>query len=91
MIGERTHSIINSTSMCTPYYMLTSSLDFRSHDIIGKSVGLPNQIIDLDAPDISSISSRIIEGIKKRSLIVTHLISYKKEIAKSRKILLDLI
>lgn len=91
MIGERTHSIINSTSMCTPYFMLTSSLDFRSHDIIGKGVGLPNQVINLDTPDISQISSRIIEGIKKRSLIVTHLISYKNEIARSRKILLDLI
>ena len=91
MIGERTHSIINSTSMCTPYFMLTSSLDFRSHDIIGKGVGLPNQVINLDNPDIEVITNRILEGITNRVKIKQYLSDYKSTIAKSRKQLLSIL
>lgn len=85
MLGERTHSIINSTSMSTPYFMLTSSLDFRSHDIIGKGIGLPDQIIDLDNPKINDVALKIIAGIKNRFALKQHLISYQHTIEESRK------
>lgn len=91
MIGERTHSIINSTSMCTPYFMLTSSLDFRSHDIIGKGIGLPEQIIDLDNPNLRDVVKKIVKGIRNREQITAHLESYKKVVSKSREQLLELI
>ncbi len=91
MIGERTHSIINATSMCTPFFMLTSSLDFRSHDIIGNGIGLPEQIIDLDDPDMCYVKSKIVEGINNRELIKAHLISYKDVVVKSREKLISLI
>lgn len=91
MIGERTHSIINSTSMCTPYFMLTSTLDFRSHDIIGKGIGLPEQIIDLDNPNFNKVADKIIDGINNREQITAHLESYKNVVKKSREQLLELI
>lgn len=91
MIGERTHSIINSTSMCTPFFMLTSSLDFRSHDIIGKGIGLPQQIIDLDDPNFDRVSQKIIKGINNRQDIILHLTRYSGIVAKSREKMLTLI
>lgn len=91
VLGERTHSIINSTSMCTPYFMLTSTMDFRSHDIIGKGIGLPNQIIDLDNPNLSDLTLRIIEGINNRETLKKHLISYKRVVSESRSKLINLI
>lgn len=91
MLGERTHSIINATSMCTPYFMLTSSLDFRSHDIIGKGVGLPGQIIDLDNPDISCVTEMVLEGISKRDVIKKHLINYKQVVSLCRDKLMTLL
>ncbi len=82
VLGERTHSIINSTSMCTPYFMLTCKMDFRSHDIIGKGIGLPNQIIDLDSPRIDDVTATVIKGISNRKSIKQHLESYKSIVAK---------
>ena len=91
VLGERTHSIINSTSMCTPYFMLTCKMDFRSHDIIGKGIGLPNQIIDLDSPRIDDVTATVIKGISNRKSIKQHLESYKSIVAKSRETLLSII
>lgn len=91
MLGERTHSIINSTSMCTPYFMLTSSLDFRSHDIIGKGVGLPNQIIDFDSPELENVKQKIITGIISRNSIAKSLENYQDVVKLSRQKLLELL
>lgn len=61
VIGERTHSIINSISTATPFISLTCSADFRTHDIIGTGCGYTEQIIDLDIPDYN----KTIEIIEK--------------------------
>ena len=64
VIGERTHSIINSIATATPFVSLTCSADFRTHDIIDKGCGLAQQIYDLDYPDINvlfTIVERTIE------------------------------
>ena len=42
-------------------------MDFRSHDIIGKGIGLPNQIIDLDSPRIDDVTATVIKGISNRN------------------------
>lgn len=91
MLGERTHSIINSSSMCTPYFMLTSSLDFRSHDIIGKGIGLPSQIIDLDDPNLEFVKQRIVDGINNGVTIIETLKEYKNVVENSRQQLIRLL
>lgn len=55
MIGERTHSIINSISTATPFVSLTCSLDFRTHNIVGDMCGLPQQVYDMDYPDMTKL------------------------------------
>ena len=61
------------------------------NDIIGKVVGLPNQVINLDNPDIEVITNRILEGITNRVKIKQYLSDYKSTIAKSRKQLLSIL
>lgn len=64
MIGERTHSIINSISTSTPFLSLTCSADFRTHDIVGKGCGLEDYIYDMDNPDRTFVENRIMYIIK---------------------------
>lgn len=69
LIGERTHSIINSICVRTPFVNLTCSADFRSHDIIGDYCGLPSCIVDLDNPEDSVVSETIFSCIDNRKNI----------------------
>lgn len=66
MIGERTHSIINSISTSTPFVALTCAADFRTHDIVGKGCGLNGNIYDLDYPDLSKLESGILSILNNR-------------------------
>ena len=65
--------------------------DPKSRDIIGKGIGLPNQIIDLDSPRIDDVTATVIKGISNRKSIKQHLESYKSIVAKSRETLLSII
>lgn len=91
MIGERTHSVINSISMGTPFFMLTCSKDFRSHDIIGKGCNLPELIINLDNPVFEEITNTIVRGIINRDSIKSRLIKYRKIILNLRRLLIKSI
>lgn len=73
VIGERTHSIINSISEEIPFISLTSSKDFRTHDIIGYGCGLGEQIIDLDEPNLKEVQIKIVEDIQNRGVIKKNL------------------
>lgn len=59
MIGERTHSIINSISTATPFLSLTCSADFRTHDIVGKGCGLEDNVYDMDYPDVTFVENKV--------------------------------
>lgn len=70
-IGERTHSVIGSTSMYVPSLSITFSLDHRTHGIIGKMLGQKKWIYNIETLDFDSLISKIDnlwferEGIKK--------------------------
>lgn len=91
IIGERTHSIINSIAERTPFTMLTCSSDFRSHDIIEKGCNLAKLVIDLDNPDIDLVFNSIKSNIDAREKIHSSLIKIQENHLKSlyelRKIL----
>lgn len=70
MIGERTHSIINSIATTTPFVSLTCSADFRTHDIVGDGCGLPKQIFDLDNPNVCDLIEVIDTTIKGKSELI---------------------
>jgi polysaccharide pyruvyl transferase WcaK-like protein len=48
LVGERTHSLIGSVSVGTPFAALTNRQDTRTHGIIGEMCRCAGQIIDID-------------------------------------------
>lgn len=81
MIGERTHSIINSISTETPFVVLTCSADFRTHDIVGAGCGLRENIFDLDYPNLDKIEQTILFVLnnKSESIEVLHKVCLNNE------------
>lgn len=68
IVGERTHSIINSISTLTPFISMTCSADFRTHDIVGDGCKLPLQVYDMDYPDINvlvDLTDKTIENSRR--------------------------
>ena len=65
VIGERTHSIINSISIGTPFVAITNTQDKRTHDIVANMCGL-NYIINLDYSDVDGHSQFINETFAAR-------------------------
>ncbi len=57
LIGERTHSLIGSVSVATPFMALTNRQDTRTHGIIGEMCRCKHQIVDMDVAD-SSVAAR---------------------------------
>ena len=73
IIGERTHSIINSISCGVPFLNLTCSAYIRSHDIIDKDCGLGEYIINLDKPVLNDVITAIINVIDNRENVRTQI------------------
>jgi polysaccharide pyruvyl transferase WcaK-like protein len=48
LVGERTHSLIGSVSVGTPFAALTNRQDTRTHGIIGEMCRCEDQVIDMD-------------------------------------------
>ena len=48
LVGERTHSLIGSVSVGTPFAAMTNRQDTRTHGIIGRMCRCEPQIIDMD-------------------------------------------
>lgn len=69
VIGERTHSIINSIATSTPFVCLTCSADFRTHDIVGDGCKLPQQVYDLDNPDDKILFDLVDKTMAEKELL----------------------
>ncbi len=71
LVGERTHSLIGSVSVGTPFAAMTNRQDTRTHGIIGDMCGCEEQIVDMDIMDDEGASLRILglfearDGIRK--------------------------
>ena len=63
VIGERTHSIINSISTSTPFIVLTCSADFRTFDIVGHGCSMYDYIFNLDIPNLNEIEHKVLDII----------------------------
>lgn len=71
IIGERTHSIINSISCGIPFLNLTCSADIRSHDIIENDCGLGEFILDLDTPELEKTVNKVLNIVENKSSIIS--------------------
>jgi polysaccharide pyruvyl transferase WcaK-like protein len=59
LVGERTHSLIGSVSMGTPFAALTNRRDTRTHGIIGAMCQCEGQIVDMDSTSQQEAARRI--------------------------------
>ena len=69
VVGERAHSIIGSISVRTPFFALTGSMDYRTHDIVGDMCGCTEQIYDMDVLDGALAYERLIDAYDHREEI----------------------
>jgi len=69
VIGERTHSLIGSVSVATPFVGLTNRRDMRTHGIIGEMCRCKHQIVDMDVNDEQAAARRALESLESRASI----------------------
>jgi polysaccharide pyruvyl transferase WcaK-like protein len=68
LIGERTHSLIGSVAMGTPFVALTNRRDTRTHGIIGQMCRCSEHIVDMDVTGEEDISPRVLERFSQRDV-----------------------
>lgn len=66
VIGERTHCLIASVSVGTPFVGLTNGLDRRTHDIIGRISGCEAWLVDMDREACDSACAKATALFKER-------------------------
>jgi polysaccharide pyruvyl transferase WcaK-like protein len=59
LVGERTHSLIGSISVGTPFAALTNRQDTRTHGIVGEMCRCEDQMIDMDVAGEEAASRKI--------------------------------
>lgn len=80
LISERIHAVISAGVVGTPFMVLSVKQDMRAHDIIGKTLGMPNLIVNLNTPSLDNVCEVFIKlwgsklAIKKNLLQKTELI-----------------
>jgi polysaccharide pyruvyl transferase WcaK-like protein len=66
MIGERTHSLIGSVSVATPFWGITNTFDRRTHDILGDMCECESVLADIDDPSFGELSKHMLECFDQR-------------------------
>ena len=81
VVGERTHSLIGSVSVGTPFAGLTNRRDTRTHGIIADMCRCAEQIIDMDVTSAKDASVRVLELFDGRGAIREHLTGVRQELS----------
>lgn len=68
LVGERTHSLIGSVAMGTPFVALTNQRDNRTHGIIGRMCRCGEHIIDMDVTDEDEVPQMVLERFAQRDV-----------------------
>ena len=82
LVGERTHSLIGSVSVGTPFAALTNRQDTRTHGIIGEMCRCEDQIIDMDVVSEERASRKVQELFESRDAIRTSLGRIREELCR---------
>ncbi len=83
LVGERTHSLIGSTSVATPFAGLTNSSDKRTHEILGDMCHTEKQLIDMDITSVDILTKSVIEIYDNRDLIKNELLNTQIELSEN--------
>ncbi len=81
LVGERTHSLIGSVSVATPFMALTNRQDTRTHGIIGEMCRCKHQIVDMDVADSSVAARRAADLFASRASIRKSLQQIQQELS----------
>jgi polysaccharide pyruvyl transferase WcaK-like protein len=82
LVGERTHSLIGSVSVETPFVGLTNRRDTRTHGIVGDMCRCEEQVIDMDITSAEDTSARVLESFERRAVVREHLVQVQGELSK---------
>jgi polysaccharide pyruvyl transferase WcaK-like protein len=82
LVGERTHSLIGSVSVGTPFVALTNRQDTRTHGIIGEMCRCEEHIIDMDATGGPDASLKILKLFDARASTREALQQIRAELSK---------
>lgn len=66
LMGERTHSLIGSVSMGTPFVGLTNARDTRTHGIIGQMCQCATQLINIEEHHADTALAEILRNWSQR-------------------------
>ena len=69
VVGERTHSLIASVSVATPFMALTNRRDTRTHGIIGEMCQCEHLVVDMDVENEPAAARRARELLASRASI----------------------
>jgi len=67
LVGERTHSLIGSVSVGTPFVALTNRQDTRTHGIIGDMCRCEDSIVDLDVASEEDAARKVLNIFDARA------------------------
>lgn len=82
LVGERTHSLIGSVSVGTPFVALTNRRDTRTHGIIGDMCRCEDYIIDMDAIGEKNAATKVLEIFNARASVRQSLGQIREELAR---------
>jgi polysaccharide pyruvyl transferase WcaK-like protein len=82
LVGERTHSVIGSISMGTPFAALTNRRDTRTHGIVGAMCRCADRIVDMDVARADEAAPRICALFETRDATREHLGRIRDELSR---------
>jgi len=81
LVGERTHSLIGSVSLGTPFVALTNRGDTRTHGIIGDMCRCADNIIDMDVTGEERASAKVRDVFVARTSLRQSLEEVRRDLA----------
>jgi polysaccharide pyruvyl transferase WcaK-like protein len=91
LVGERTHSLIGSVSVGTPFIALTNRRDTRTHGIIGDMCRCEDYIFDMDAAGEEHASTKALDLFNARASMRQSLERIRAELAKQIEAIAHLV
>lgn len=95
LVAERTHALIGACSVGTPFIAVTVTQDTRTHDIIGKTCGMKELIVDINQPDLPAILTLFDEKWQSRNeirkILIERAVHVHQECRSAAKLLADVV
>jgi polysaccharide pyruvyl transferase WcaK-like protein len=81
LVGERTHSLIGSVSVGTPFVALTNRRDTRTHGIIGEMCRCEDCVVDMDLASEQDTARKVLSIFDARAEMQRSLERVRGELA----------